>query len=241
MPLWMLICLSMLNYLSNYWIDCCEILYRHSWWNFMTAVTPSLPLAQPTSQQVFLTCSVKYLYTSVFQEENKLHFLFPNSLSFHFRWRFTFYLGIFIYGIRHLWVVSCICMLIAVAQYWNCCTERCFCCSNMHILLVSVSRLGCGTPESVGTTTLSRLVVFVWTAQSSYSAAFTMTLICAAPYCWQASGATYLLKVFLFDSLQKPLSPEQYNHYAAELAFYWSLMFSQFIDIKRKVSHQQLN
>lgn len=30
------------------------------------------------------------------------------------------------------------------------------------------------------------------------------------------------------------LSPGQYNHYVAELAFYWSLMFSQFIDIKRK-------
>nr|XP_020463715.1 ceramide synthase 5-like [Monopterus albus] len=32
----------------------------------------------------------------------------------------------------------------------------------------------------------------------------------------------------------QPMSPEQYNHYAAELAFYWSLMFSQFTDIKRK-------
>ncbi|XP_068997383.1 ceramide synthase 5-like [Embiotoca jacksoni] len=30
------------------------------------------------------------------------------------------------------------------------------------------------------------------------------------------------------------LSHGQYNHYVAELAFYWSLMFSQFIDIKRK-------
>ncbi|CAN9515498.1 unnamed protein product [Ophioblennius macclurei] len=29
-------------------------------------------------------------------------------------------------------------------------------------------------------------------------------------------------------------TPEQYNHYVAELAFYWSLMFSQFIDIRRK-------
>ncbi|KAK5606592.1 Ceramide synthase 5 [Crenichthys baileyi] len=32
----------------------------------------------------------------------------------------------------------------------------------------------------------------------------------------------------------KPLSPGQYNHYVAELAFYWSLMVSQFTDIKRK-------
>uniref|UniRef100_A0A8C5G8S8 Ceramide synthase 5-like n=1 Tax=Gouania willdenowi TaxID=441366 RepID=A0A8C5G8S8_GOUWI len=32
----------------------------------------------------------------------------------------------------------------------------------------------------------------------------------------------------------QPLSPEQYNYYVAELAFYWSLMFSQFIDIQRK-------
>ncbi|KAI3357613.1 hypothetical protein L3Q82_016030, partial [Scortum barcoo] len=35
-------------------------------------------------------------------------------------------------------------------------------------------------------------------------------------------------------SLPKPLSPGQYNYYVAELAFYWSLMFSQFTDIKRK-------
>ncbi|XP_017265042.1 ceramide synthase 5 [Kryptolebias marmoratus] len=32
----------------------------------------------------------------------------------------------------------------------------------------------------------------------------------------------------------QPLSPGQYNYYVAELAFYWSLMFSQFTDIKRK-------
>ncbi|XP_013872005.1 ceramide synthase 5 [Austrofundulus limnaeus] len=32
----------------------------------------------------------------------------------------------------------------------------------------------------------------------------------------------------------QPLSPGQYTHYVAELAFYWSLMFSQFTDIKRK-------
>ncbi|XP_037539869.1 ceramide synthase 5 [Nematolebias whitei] len=32
----------------------------------------------------------------------------------------------------------------------------------------------------------------------------------------------------------QPLAPGQYTHYVAELAFYWSLMFSQFTDIKRK-------
>lgn len=32
----------------------------------------------------------------------------------------------------------------------------------------------------------------------------------------------------------QPVSPGQYSYYLAELAFYWSLMFSQFIDIKRK-------
>lgn len=36
----------------------------------------------------------------------------------------------------------------------------------------------------------------------------------------------------------KPLSPGQYNYYVAELAFYWSLMVSQFTDVKRKVSQQ---
>lgn len=32
----------------------------------------------------------------------------------------------------------------------------------------------------------------------------------------------------------QPMIQGQYNHYVAEFAFYWSLMFSQFIDIKRK-------
>lgn len=41
--------------------------------------------------------------------------------------------------------------------------------------------------------------------------------------------------------LPKAISSGQYNYYVAELAFYWSLMFSQFIDIKRKVSQQRLS
>lgn len=32
------------------------------------------------------------------------------------------------------------------------------------------------------------------------------------------------------------MTPGLYHYYVTELAFYWSLMFSQFIDIKRKVS-----
>lgn len=36
---------------------------------------------------------------------------------------------------------------------------------------------------------------------------------------------------FLFQ----PLSRELYYYYLTQLAFYWSLMFSQFIDVKRKV------
>uniref|UniRef100_A0A8C9ZZM9 Ceramide synthase 5 n=2 Tax=Sander lucioperca TaxID=283035 RepID=A0A8C9ZZM9_SANLU len=67
-------------------------------------------------------------------------------------WRFTFYLGIFIYGIRHLWV---------------------------------------------------------------------------SPWMWDTRQCWYNYPF-------QPLSPGQFNHYAAELSFYWSLMFSQFIDIKRK-------
>ncbi|XP_018541478.1 ceramide synthase 5 [Lates calcarifer] len=67
-------------------------------------------------------------------------------------WRFTFYLGIFIYAIRHLWVSP-----------------------------------------------------WMWDTRQ----------------CWHK---------YPFQ----PLSPGQYNHYLAELAFYWSLMFSQFTDIKRK-------
>ncbi|KAM4610944.1 ceramide synthase 5-like [Polymixia lowei] len=67
-------------------------------------------------------------------------------------WRLTFYLGIFIYAIRHLWV---------------------------------------------------------------------------SPWMWDTRQCWYN---YPFQSL----SPGQYNYYVAELAFYWSLMFSQFTDIKRK-------
>ncbi|XP_029011739.1 ceramide synthase 5-like [Betta splendens] len=67
-------------------------------------------------------------------------------------WRFTFYLGIFIYAIRYLWV---------------------------------------------------------------------------APWTWDTRQCWYNYPF-------QPLSPGQYKHYVAELAFYWSLMFSQFTDIRRK-------
>lgn len=67
-------------------------------------------------------------------------------------WRFTFYLGIFIYAIRHLWV---------------------------------------------------------------------------SPWMWDTRQCWYNYPF-------QPLSPGQYNYYVAELAFYWSLMFSQFTDNKRK-------
>lgn len=50
----------------------------------------------------------------------------------------------------------------------------------------------------------------------------------------------YIFVKGVFASLPKPLSPEQYNYYVAELAFYLSLMFSQFTDIKRKVSQHCL-
>lgn len=52
--------------------------------------------------------------------------------------------------------------------------------------------------------------------------------------------AAYLFKVSLVHSLFKHVSRGQFNYYIAELAFYCSLMFSQFIDIKRKVSKQPL-
>lgn len=53
--------------------------------------------------------------------------------------------------------------------------------------------------------------------------------------------AAYLLKVSLVHSLFKHVSRAQFNYYIAELAFYCSLMFSQFIDVKRKVSKQQFH
>uniref|UniRef100_UPI003AAF692E ceramide synthase 5-like isoform X2 n=1 Tax=Centroberyx gerrardi TaxID=166262 RepID=UPI003AAF692E len=67
-------------------------------------------------------------------------------------WRFTFYLGIFIYAIRYLWV---------------------------------------------------------------------------SPWMWDTKQCWYNYPF-------QPLSPGQYNYYVAELAFYWSLMISQFTDIRRK-------
>lgn len=53
--------------------------------------------------------------------------------------------------------------------------------------------------------------------------------------------AACLLKVSLVHSPLKHVSRGQFNYYIAELAFYCSLMFSQFIDIKRKVSKQQFH
>lgn len=40
-----------------------------------------------------------------------------------------------------------------------------------------------------------------------------------------------VLSLFVFQ----PLTSRLYYYYILELAFYWSLMFSQFTDIKRKV------
>ncbi|KAM8830063.1 ceramide synthase 5-like isoform 1-T1 [Synchiropus picturatus] len=67
-------------------------------------------------------------------------------------WRFTFYLGVFVYGLHHLWQ----------------------------------------TP-------------WMWDTRQ----------------CW-------------YNYPFQHQSPEQYNYYIAELAFYWSLMISQFTDIRRK-------
>lgn len=42
------------------------------------------------------------------------------------------------------------------------------------------------------------------------------------------------LSFFFFDP--QPLTADLHYYYILELSFYWSLMFSQFTDIKRKVS-----
>ncbi|MEQ2207678.1 hypothetical protein XENOCAPTIV_016771, partial [Xenoophorus captivus] len=44
----------------------------------------------------------------------------------------------------------------------------------------------------------------------------------------------------VFTSITKVMTPGLYHYYVTELAFYWSLMFSQFTDIKRKVSVTQV-
>ncbi|KAA8590921.1 hypothetical protein FQN60_001864, partial [Etheostoma spectabile] len=117
--------------------------------------------------------------TIVFQEEQVTLFWLSNLLfSFFLRWRFTFYLGIFIYGIRHLWVSP-----------WMWDTRQCW---------------------------------------YNYPFQLPSTILLAAHRAYK-----YVKGVFV-SLPQKPLSPGQFNHYAAELSFYWSLMFSQFIDIKRK-------
>uniref|UniRef100_A0A667XU82 Ceramide synthase 5 n=1 Tax=Myripristis murdjan TaxID=586833 RepID=A0A667XU82_9TELE len=63
-------------------------------------------------------------------------------------------------------------------------------------------------------------------------------------FCESMWRFTFYLGIFIYairhlwlslcHSIPKPLSPGQYNYYVAELAFYWSLMFSQFTDNKRK-------
>lgn len=83
---------------------------------------------------------------------NKSYFLDHNFFSFTSRWRFTFYLCIFIYGFQFLWQ----------------------------------------TP-------------WMWDTR----------------HCWY--GYPYQV-----------MTPGLYRYYVTELAFYWSLMFSQFTDIKRK-------
>lgn len=56
---------------------------------------------------------------------------------------------------------------------------------------------------------------------------------------WMANFISDVQDVFLSVCVCfffKALTPGLYHYYVTELAFYWSLMFSQFTDIKRKVS-----
>lgn len=45
----------------------------------------------------------------------------------------------------------------------------------------------------------------------------------------------FLLNICLSSLTPQVMTPGLYHYYVTELAFYWSLMFSQFTDIKRKV------
>lgn len=65
---------------------------------------------------------------------------------FTLRWRFTFYLGIFIYAIHHLWAVS----------QTKCCTPFGSCVIDTLVSSISRSRPGRGILESAGTTTRFR-------------------------------------------------------------------------------------
>ncbi|KAM7097307.1 ceramide synthase 6 isoform 2-T2 [Ciconia maguari] len=55
-------------------------------------------------------------------------------------------------------------------------------------------------------------------------------------FCESMWRFTFYLYIFTYGVrfLKKPLMPDLHYYYIVELSFYWSLMFSQFIDIKRK-------
>ncbi|XP_034028564.1 ceramide synthase 5-like [Thalassophryne amazonica] len=56
---------------------------------------------------------------------------------------------------------------------------------------------------------------------------FSLSHLLVSPWMWD-------LKQCWFNYPFQPLTSGQFYHYIVELAFYWSLMFSQFTDIKRK-------
>ncbi|XP_041702697.1 ceramide synthase 5-like isoform X2 [Coregonus clupeaformis] len=62
---------------------------------------------------------------------------------------------------------------------------------------------------------------------------YTGIFIYAIRYLW-VSPWTWDTRQCWYNYPFQTLSPGQYNYYVAELAFYWSLMLSQFTDIKRK-------
>ncbi|XP_063071166.1 ceramide synthase 5 isoform X2 [Engraulis encrasicolus] len=57
--------------------------------------------------------------------------------------------------------------------------------------------------------------------------AYGMSFISQKPWMWDTRKCWYTYPY-------QVLTPDVYRYYVIELAFYWSLMFSQFIDIKRK-------
>ncbi|XP_055788136.1 ceramide synthase 5-like [Salvelinus fontinalis] len=76
--------------------------------------------------------------------------------------------------------------------------------------------------------TLTKFCESMWRL-TFYTGIFTYAIryLWVSPWMWDTRQCWYN---YPFQTL----SPGQYNYYVAELAFYWSLMFSQFTDIKRK-------
>lgn len=97
------------------------------------------------------------------------------------------------------------------------------------------SLLGCGIHGTAGTVTLTRydtiLMMLTWSGPSGTIAIRCRQFIIVS----QAQSRCAVCCHVTVSLLLQVMTPGLYYYYSTELAFYWSLVFSQFTDIKRKV------